>query len=75
MSDVLPPLEDRIVGCLLGGALGDALGSRFEGTDGAGYAGEPGPISDDTQLTLATCDAIFANAGARGVDPATAAWE
>lgn len=52
--------EDRVAGCLLGGALGDAIGSAFEG-------GEPGPdfalpeslrITDDTQLTIATCESI-----------------
>ncbi|HEU0251648.1 MAG TPA: ADP-ribosylglycohydrolase family protein, partial [Pyrinomonadaceae bacterium] len=52
--------QDRIHGCLLGGAIGDAMGGPFEG--------KPGPlrfrehsdwkISDDTQLTLATCESI-----------------
>lgn len=55
-------LADRVVGCLLAGAIGDAAGSRYEG--------EPPPIAvdfedewfitDDTQLTLATCTAIVA---------------
>ena len=54
-------LDDRIRGCLLGGALGDAWGGAWEG--------KPGPIdfeiperaalSDDTQLTLATCESIL----------------
>jgi ADP-ribosylglycohydrolase len=54
-------IEDRVRGCLLGGAIGDALGGPFEG--------RPGPltfreltdwkISDDTQLTLATCESII----------------
>ena len=54
-------LSDRVSGCLLGGALGDAWGGPFEG--------QPGPVcfaipdqshlSDDTQLTLATCEAIL----------------
>lgn len=54
------PLSDRVCGALLAGAVGDAMGSAYEG--------EPGPIrwreerawrlSDDTQLTLATCEAI-----------------
>jgi ADP-ribosylglycohydrolase len=51
---------DRVRGCILGGVIGDALGGPFEG--------QPGPlrfqahnewsISDDSQLTLATCESI-----------------
>lgn len=54
--------RDRVTGCLLGGALGDALGGTCEN--------QPIPIlpaqdavlalSDDTQLTIATCEAIVA---------------
>ena len=54
-------LRDRARGCILGGTLGDAMGRPFEG--------QPGPIrfqqhdkwsiSDDSQLTLATCEAII----------------
>jgi ADP-ribosylglycohydrolase len=50
----------RISGCILGGAIGDCLGGPYEG--------QPPPVridihqrwrtSDDTQLTLATCEAI-----------------
>jgi ADP-ribosylglycohydrolase len=53
--------ENRILGCLLGGALGDAIGSHFEG--GLPQQGFSIPknlrISDDTQLTIATCEAII----------------
>lgn len=42
--------HDRIVGCLVAGAIGDLCGSIAE----RGTAG----LSDDTQLTLATCEAI-----------------
>jgi ADP-ribosylglycohydrolase len=55
-------IDDRIVGGIVGGAIGDALGGPYEG--------QPGPIvvrpdaawrlSDDTQLTLATCEAVLA---------------
>jgi len=31
MDDVMPSLEDRFVGCMLGLAVGDALGAFFEG--------------------------------------------
>jgi ADP-ribosyl-[dinitrogen reductase] hydrolase len=54
---------DSILGCLVGGAIGDAFGSAWEGS-----AGEPRNhsaidasrlrLTDDTQLTLATCEAI-----------------
>jgi ADP-ribosylglycohydrolase len=64
---------DRILGALIGGAIGDALGGAFEGF-------EPGEVrldaavwqlSDDTQMTLATCEAIVESAGT--VDPAAIA--
>lgn len=63
----MPPLRERIVGALTAGALGDALGSPFEGA-------EPDPsrtlpsrsgFTDDTELTLATCEAILT---AQGID-------
>ena len=54
-------LHDRARGCIIGGTLGDAMGGPFEG--------QPGPIrfqqhaawsiSDDSQLTLATCESII----------------
>ena len=63
---------DRIVGCLIGGAIGDAMGSAYEGVsspiqfdDSLNWG-----ITDDTQLTLATCASITA---ARRVDPAAIA--
>jgi ADP-ribosyl-[dinitrogen reductase] hydrolase len=59
---------DRITGCLLGGALGDALGAPVE--RGSTARGSWLTVTDDTQLTLATCDAIVA---AGGVDPAAIA--
>lgn len=59
---------ERIVGCILGGAIGDALGSPFEGVRGPLTFELPDIwiVSDDTQLTLATCEAITAH---RRVDP------
>jgi ADP-ribosyl-[dinitrogen reductase] hydrolase len=54
-------LADRIRGCLLLGALGDSLGSSVEGMiPTKGLAPHIGTITDDTQLTLATCEAIVA---------------
>lgn len=54
-------LHDRMLGCLLGGALGDAMGGPFEGQTGPLEYVEPKQwyISDDTQLTLATCESII----------------
>lgn len=56
-------MVDAALGCIVGGAIGDAVGSSFEGTEGS-----PGPLlldgtgwrlTDDTQLTLATCESII----------------
>jgi ADP-ribosylglycohydrolase len=71
----LPPL-DRIEGCLLGGALGDALGYPIEFVGSAdeiarrfGTApparlaygeGARGLVSDDTQMTLYTAEGLVA---------------
>lgn len=64
--------RDAILGCLLGGAIGDAAGSSCEGL--AHVA--PGEwrhakwrLTDDTQLTLATCEALVEV----GVEPAAIA--
>ena len=60
-SCIATTLSDRACGCILAGAIGDAMGGPFEG--------QPGPlqfrdhsewaISDDSQLTLATCESII----------------
>jgi ADP-ribosyl-[dinitrogen reductase] hydrolase len=55
---------DRIIGGILGGAIGDAVGLPFEGKQPPLVAELNGKrISDDTQLTLATCEAIIENNG------------
>ncbi len=59
----------RILGCLIGGAIGDAIGAQYEGAgrpDVVAWSGESLLTTDDTQLTLATCEAVV-EAGA--VDP------
>lgn len=51
---------DKILGCILGGAIGDCLGIPYEGKAPPfeiDYQ-RHWNISDDTQLTLATCEAI-----------------
>ncbi|HEV7683806.1 MAG TPA: ADP-ribosylglycohydrolase family protein [Pyrinomonadaceae bacterium] len=55
-----PSKSDRIVGCIFGGAAGDACGVPFEGESfpiNVELTGQK--ISDDTQLTLATCEALI----------------
>ncbi|WP_433431337.1 ADP-ribosylglycohydrolase family protein [Nonomuraea sp. CA-141351] len=70
---------DRVRGCLLGGAIGDALGAPIEfqslreirrdhGTEGiTGYVttwrGESGLITDDTQMTLFTVEGLLRAGG------------
>jgi|GEM_PF-411441 len=71
----LPPdRRDRILGCLLGGAIGDALGGAVEfmslanirrafGDEGiseyAATYGRVGAITDDTQMTLFTAEGLL----------------
>ena len=52
---------DRVRGCIIGGAIGDAMGAPFEGQRGPLRFQDHGPwsISDDSQLTLATCESII----------------
>lgn len=55
-------MVDAILGCIVGGAIGDAAGAAFEGKP----ADPTAPalleadwrLTDDTQLTLATCEAL-----------------
>src|SRR5579863_3143292 len=55
-------LADRVCGCILGGAIGDALGGPHENVSPPISFDPRAPLrlSDDTQLTLATCEAIVA---------------
>lgn len=56
---------DRIIGCVLGGAIGDAMGGHYEGAVPPVEINDATPwrLSDDTQLTLATCEAIARSGG------------
>jgi ADP-ribosylglycohydrolase len=53
--------EDRITGCLLGGALGDSIGAHFENTEQHQEFSIPVDlrVTDDTQLSIATCESII----------------
>src|SRR5262245_48794454 len=66
-------VRDEIFCGILGGAIGDAFGSAYEGCQPPVEISEAeeGRLSDDTQLTLATCEAISSRAGS--VDPAVIA--
>jgi poly(ADP-ribose) glycohydrolase ARH3 len=69
-----PTLEDRFAGCLLGLAVGDALGARFEGRSSEGIAQQylqPRDLSerppfgelwytDDTQMMIGVCETLIA---------------
>ena len=54
-------IRDRVFGCVVGGALGDALGGPYEGRRGPiRVVHDLGrSISDDTQLTLATLESVI----------------
>lgn len=56
-------IHDRIVGCIVGGAIGDAWGSEYEARSAPLDFTVPkaSRISDDTQLTLATCEAYVSH--------------
>lgn len=67
-------ISERFRGCILGGAIGDAYGSAYEGISKEDNSkttyypfGKPEikvpewVITDDTQLTLATCEVITEN--------------
>ncbi len=67
-----PSRTDRITGCLLAGALGDAIGAHFEGNPPTSNFVIPSDlrVTDDTQLTIATCESIIKS---RSVNPASIA--
>jgi ADP-ribosyl-[dinitrogen reductase] hydrolase len=51
---------ERVVGMVLGGAIGDGWGRPYEGSVPREPAAAPDElvVTDDTQLTLATCEAV-----------------
>ncbi|GAQ83730.1 hypothetical protein KFL_001590180 [Klebsormidium nitens] len=70
----LPSLQSRFEGCLLGGAIGDALGAPVEfqnahtifatyGPKGITDLPQPGTFTDDTQMTLFTAEGLISAVG------------
>ena len=57
--------KDKMIGCLIGGAIGDALGYQIEFERGikdrevTKYSNDFGIISDDTQMTLFTANGLI----------------
>lgn len=58
-------MDETVKSCLLAGALGDAYGSKYEQSD-IPAGDSPWFFTDDTQMTIATCESIM-ESGA--VDP------
>ena len=82
-------LRDRCRGCLLGGAVGDALGSGIEFaslseirsrhgpagvTEYVPAYGRYGAITDDTQMTLFTAEGLLRAKSSANADPVAAVW-
>ena len=65
-------ITERLKGCLICGAIGDSLGGYYEGRDSVDELlfDFDWSVSDDTQMTLATCEAIY---NTNSVDPANIA--
>lgn len=75
----MPGRKSRMIGCLLGGAIGDAMGypvefmryadiTRYYGGAGVRDLPRDNVVSDDTQMTLFTAEGLM-NAHRRGKSP------
>lgn len=64
-SDFVNDRQNKVIGSIMGGAIGDALGYQIEFIRGikdreyCKYSGDKGIISDDTQMTLFTANALI----------------
>lgn len=52
-------MDEKVKSCLLAGALGDAYGSKYEQSD-IPTGDSPWFFTDDTQMTVASCESIMA---------------
>ncbi len=70
-------MRDRFAGCLLGGAVGDALGEpvEFDQVVSLDTNAQLGHISDDTQMTLFTAEGLLTPAAPAQCEPADRVWE
>ncbi|HEX8528501.1 MAG TPA: ADP-ribosylglycohydrolase family protein [Cytophagales bacterium] len=66
-------MKEQLLGCLVGGGIGDAIGGFYENraATGVDLLAHAWHTSDDTQLTLATCQAMV-EAGGKVVPAAIA---
>jgi ADP-ribosylglycohydrolase len=62
-------VEDRIVGCVLGLALGDALGAPFVGRRASKAAPDPSPAGATTAVTALARNLVCSLTASRGFDP------
>jgi ADP-ribosylglycohydrolase len=82
VTESVPVLLDRVAGTLLGAAVGDALGARWEGADaptepidmiGGGPGGwAPGEWTDDTCLTICIAEVAATGGDLRSAEALTA---
>lgn len=72
MPELPPSRANRIAGCLLAGALGDAIGAHFEGGQQTSKYAIPTDlrVTDDTQLTIAACESLIES---HSIDPESVA--
>lgn len=54
-------LQEKFIGCIVGGSIGDAVGSYYENAANVSDIDfdQASGITDDTQLTIATCESIL----------------
>ena len=69
-QDINVTMGNKLLGCLAGGAIGDAVGSFYEGKKDVQTIEFEclNGITDDTQLTLATCESIIITGGVHAED-------
>ncbi len=73
--------QDRVLGCLVGGLVGDAMGTPTEGMEPEDIAGEFGWVTavsgsgtDDSAMRSLLCEALLATDGYAGPDDWAERW-